>query len=60
MDPMIIAYNDDIIAIKVKNGFLEGWVYFFGDPNEIDWYKNLKNREYFVFDNSGTSSTQMW
>ncbi|WP_459862723.1 hypothetical protein [Campylobacter concisus] len=24
MDPMIIAYNDDIIAIKVKNGFLEG------------------------------------
>lgn len=81
MDPMVIAYNDDVhsgkgptgvkakcvdchiphdniakyVLIKAKNGVMEGWVHFFGDPNAIDWHKNLKNREHFVFDNGCTS-----
>ena len=44
---------------KAKNNILEGWVYFFGDHDVIDWHKDIKNLEYFVFDNSDTSSTQM-
>ena len=81
MDPMVIAYNDDVHSgngktgikarcvdchiphdniakyalTKAKNGILEGWVHFFGDPSAIDWHKNLKNREHFVFDNGCTS-----
>ncbi|BCX78728.1 cytochrome c-type protein [Campylobacter sp. 19-13652] len=35
---------------KAKNGIVEGYIHFFGDPDSIDWVKNLKNREHYVFD----------
>ncbi|MBR8461431.1 NapC/NirT family cytochrome c [Campylobacter sp. faydin G-105] len=77
MDPMVIAYNDDIhsgkgatglkakcvdchiphdnlakyVLTKAKNGIVEGYIHFFGDPDKIDWHKRLENKEKFVFDN---------
>ncbi|WP_230057467.1 cytochrome c3 family protein [Campylobacter suis] len=39
------------VLTKAKNGIVEGYVHFFGDPDSIDWHKNRKNRESYVFDN---------
>lgn len=81
MDPMVIAYNDDVhsgkgktgvkakcvdchiphdnlakyVLVKAKNGLVEGYIHFFGEPDKIDWKANLKNREHYVFDNGCTS-----
>lgn len=35
---------------KARNGLVEGAIHFFGNPDEIDWYKKRKHREEFVFD----------
>ncbi|MGG7049028.1 MULTISPECIES: cytochrome c3 family protein [unclassified Campylobacter] len=39
------------VLTKAKNGIVEGYIHFFGDPNSIDWHKNRKNKESYVFDN---------
>lgn len=36
---------------KARNGVVEGYVHFFGEPDKIDWHERRKNRENFVFDN---------
>lgn len=77
MDPMVIAYRDDVhggkgrlgarakcvdchlphdylikyMFTKARNGLVEGAIHFFGDPDSIDWQKNLKHRQNYVFDN---------
>lgn len=40
---------------KAKNGLVEGYVHFFGEPDKIDWHANRKNKERYVFDNGCTS-----
>lgn len=39
------------VLTKAKNGIVEGYIHFFGDPDSIDWHKNRKNKENYVFDN---------
>ena len=36
------------IATKAKNGFVEGAIHFFGDPDKIDWQANRAKKEHFV------------
>lgn len=38
------------IFTKTKNGVLEGYIHFFGDPKNIDWHSNRARRDEFVFD----------
>lgn len=38
------------LATKAKSGVMEVGIHFFGNPDEIDWYKNRKNRKDFVYD----------
>ncbi|WP_169777174.1 cytochrome c3 family protein [Campylobacter mucosalis] len=40
---------------KAKNGVIEGYIHFFGEPENIDWVKNRKNNTHYVFDNGCTS-----
>ncbi len=39
------------IYSKARNGLVEGAIHFFGNVDEINWQKNLKNKESYVFDN---------
>ncbi len=38
------------IYAKAKSGVIEAAIHFFGNVEEIDWSKNLKNRESYVYD----------
>lgn len=38
------------IMTKARNGVVEGAIHFFGNPKDIDWYKNRENRQHFVKD----------
>lgn len=39
------------VYTKARNGVVEGYIHFFGDPDKIDWHQNRKHKEKFVFDN---------
>ncbi|RXJ69542.1 cytochrome C [Halarcobacter ebronensis] len=40
----------EYIAIKARNGLIEGTEHFFGDVDSINWQENRKKRKEFVYD----------